>query len=69
MPCPFSWRKIFCASPNVLCQTKNLFTYCASHKYFGKLAYELPKRILILKKFDDLFLDFFYLFNFLKSFG
>ena len=24
----------FCASPNFLCRTKNLFTYCASHKRF-----------------------------------
>ena len=24
----------FCASPNFLCRTKNLFTYCASHKHF-----------------------------------
>ena len=34
MPCPFRGGKMFCASPNVLCQTKNLFTYCASNKHF-----------------------------------
>ena len=34
MPCPFTAPKMFCASPNFLCRTKNLFTYCASHKYF-----------------------------------
>ena len=34
MPCPFTGRKMFCAGPNVLCQTKNLFTYCASHNHF-----------------------------------
>jgi hypothetical protein len=34
---------------------------------FGKLAYELPKRILILKKSDDFFFDFFIFF--LKSSG
>ena len=33
---------------------------------FGILAYELPIRILILKKFDDFFFGFFPLF--LKSF-
>ena len=27
-------HKLFCASPNFLCRTKNLFTYCASHKHF-----------------------------------
>ena len=34
MPCPFTGPKMFCAGPNVLCQTKNLFTYCGSHKHF-----------------------------------
>ena len=34
MPCPFTGCKMFCASPNFLCRTKNLFTYCASHKHF-----------------------------------
>ena len=34
MPCPFTGCKMFCASPNFLCPTKNLFTYCASHKDF-----------------------------------
>ena len=35
MPCPFTGRpKTFCAGPNFLCQTKNLFTYCGSHKHF-----------------------------------
>ena len=27
MPCPFTGPKMFWAGPNVLCQTKNLFTY------------------------------------------
>ena len=31
MPCPFTGSKMFSAGPNVLCQTKNLFTY----KKFG----------------------------------
>jgi hypothetical protein len=30
---------------------------------FGKLAYELPNRILILKKSDDFLLDFFLFFR------
>ena len=34
MPCPFTGPKMFCAGPNFLCRTKNLFTYCASHKHF-----------------------------------
>ena len=34
MPCPFTGPKMFCASPNFLCWTKNLLTYCASHKHF-----------------------------------
>ena len=34
MPCPFTGPKMFCAGPNFLCQTKNLFTYCGSHKHF-----------------------------------
>ena len=34
MPCPFTCPKMFCASPNFLCHTKKLFTYCASHKHF-----------------------------------
>ena len=31
MSCPFTGSKMFWAGPNVLCQTKNLFTY----KKFG----------------------------------
>ena len=34
MPCPFTSPKMFCAGPNLLCQTKNVFTYCGSHKHF-----------------------------------
>ena len=34
MPCPFTGPKMYCASPNFLSQTKNLFTYCGSHKHF-----------------------------------
>ena len=36
MPCyPFiTGPKMFWAGPNFLCQTKNLFTYCGSHKTF-----------------------------------
>ena len=32
LPCPFTGPKMFCASPNFLCRTKNLFTYCARTK-------------------------------------
>ena len=34
LPCPFTGPKMFWAGPNFLCQTKNLFTYCGSHKHF-----------------------------------
>ena len=34
MPCLFTCRKMFCAGPNFLCGTKNLFTYCASKIVF-----------------------------------
>ena len=34
MPCPFTGPKMFWAGHNFLCQTKNLFTYCGSHKHF-----------------------------------
>ena len=34
LPCPFTGHKMFCVGPNVLCRTKNLFTYCGSHKLF-----------------------------------
>ena len=34
IPCPFTGLKMFWADPNFLCQTKNLFTYCGSHKHF-----------------------------------
>ena len=34
LPCPFSGPKMFWVGPNFLCQTKNLFTYCGSHKHF-----------------------------------
>ena len=32
MPCPFTGPKMFWNGPNVLCHTKNLFTYCGNHK-------------------------------------
>ena len=32
--CPFTVPKMFWAGPSFLCQTKNLFTYCGSHKHF-----------------------------------
>ena len=34
MPCPFTGPKMFWAGTIFLCQTKNLFTYCGSHKHF-----------------------------------
>ena len=34
MPCPSTGPKMFCAGQNFLCRTKNLSTYCASHKHF-----------------------------------
>ena len=34
MPCPFTSPKMFWAGQNFLRQTKNLFTYCGSHKRF-----------------------------------
>ena len=34
VPCPFRGLKMFWAGPNFLCWTKNLFTYCGSHKHF-----------------------------------
>ena len=41
MPCPFTGPKMFCAGPNFLSQTKNLFTCCASHKHF------VPEQMMI----------------------
>jgi hypothetical protein len=34
MPCPFTGRKMFCASPNFLSQPKNLTAFSASSKTF-----------------------------------
>ena len=34
MPSPFTGPKMFWAGPNFLGQTKNVFTYCGSHKHF-----------------------------------
>ena len=33
MPCPFTGPKMFWAGSKFLCQTKNLCTYCGSHKH------------------------------------
>ena len=35
LPCPFIGPNKFWAGPNFLCQTKNLFMYCGSHKHFA----------------------------------
>ena len=43
MPCPFTGLKIFWAGPNFLCQTKNLFTFCARQKddlHSGRKSFE-----------------------------
>ena len=34
MPCPFIGPKYFGLVQFFLCQTKNIFTYCGSHKHF-----------------------------------
>ena len=34
LPCLFTGPKMFWAGPNFLCPTKNLFTYCGSHRHF-----------------------------------
>ena len=34
MSCPFTGPKMFWAGPSFLCETKDLFTYCGSHKHF-----------------------------------
>ena len=34
MPCPFTGRKMFCASPNFLIQPKNLTAFSASSETF-----------------------------------
>ena len=34
MPCPFTGRKMFCAGPNFLNQSKNLTAFSASSKTF-----------------------------------
>ena len=34
MPCPSTGPKIFWVGPHFLCRTKNLITYCSSHKQF-----------------------------------
>ena len=39
MPCPFTGPKMFWAGPNFMCHTKNLFTYCGSHKHSVKLIF------------------------------
>ena len=49
MPCPFTCPKMFCASPNFLCHTKKLFTYCASTKddlHSVKLVFVLAQKFL-----------------------
>ena len=34
MPCPFTGHKMFCAGPNILCQTKNRTVFSATPKIF-----------------------------------
>ena len=42
MPCPFTSPKIFCAGPNLLCRTKNLFTKDDLHSV--KLVFGLAQK-------------------------
>ena len=55
-------RRRVCARPRAMCG-RTFACVCEIHfsknvTFFGKLAYELPKRILILKKIRWFFLDF-----------
>jgi hypothetical protein len=34
MPCPFTGHKMFCANPNILCQTKNRTVFSATPNFF-----------------------------------
>ena len=49
MPCPFTGRKMFCASPNILSQPKNLTAFSASSKTF------VPAQKTILLNANHLF--------------
>ena len=49
MPCPFTGHKMFCASPNVLSQPKNLTAFSASSKSF------VPAQKTILLNANHLF--------------
>ena len=49
MPCPFTGPKMFCASPNVLSQPKNLTAFSASSKSF------VPAQKTILLNANQLF--------------
>ena len=49
MPCPFTGRKMFCASPNFLSQPKNLTAFSASSKTF------VPAQKTILLNANHLF--------------
>jgi hypothetical protein len=55
MPCPFTGPKMFWARPNFLFQTKNLFTFCGSHKHFVAVANILwQSQTFYARKKDDL---------------
>ena len=72
MPCPSTGPKMFWAGPNFLCETKNLFTYCGSHKHFVPEKYDLHSVNMVFvpgtKIFDEA-LNAVKFFCWLKKFG
>ena len=53
MPCPFTGHKMFCAGPNFLCRTKNLFTL-ADSGFFKNFLYEGGLKSTVSWVFEDL---------------
>ena len=52
----FYRSQMFCAGPNFLCQTKDLFTYCCSHKHFvpdKKMIFIQTRHKLLINALDS----------------
>ena len=71
MPWPLPGSKLFWAGPYVLCLTKNLSTYCGSHKHFvpdKRFAFSKIGFCAGTKVFEEA-LNAVKVFGWLKKFG
>ena len=72
MPCPFTGRKMFCASPNFLSDQKFIYILCQSRKFCARQKDDLHSVKLVfvpVQKFLEEALNAVKFWGWVKKFG